>query len=93
MSDLEDATHEPEENPFPATDPGAPGLASETWDSTAPSVPPAYLFQSFSQPEAVAPQRIPHLGHLALLAAFLLFGFVCATVRGMVALYFHLDGV
>jgi membrane protease YdiL (CAAX protease family) len=93
MSDLEDATHEPEENPFPATDPGAPGLASETWDSTAPSVPPAYLFQSFSQPEAVAPQRIPHLGHLALLAAFLLFGFVCATVLGMVALYFHLDGV
>jgi membrane protease YdiL (CAAX protease family) len=109
MSDQEDATHEPEENPLPAPDPGAPGpdsgtwesttdpdtpaLASETWDSTASSAPPADLSQSFSQPEAVAPRRIPHLGHLVLLAAFGAVGFVCATVLMMVALHFHLFGV
>jgi membrane protease YdiL (CAAX protease family) len=93
MSDQDDATHEPEENPLPAPDPGAPALASETWESSAPSVPPVDLFQSFSQPEAVAPQRIPHLGHLALLAAFGAIGFVCATVLMMAALHFHLFGV
>jgi hypothetical protein len=93
MSDQEDGPCEPEENPFPAPDPGAPAPDSGTWDSTAPSVPPADLFQSFSQPEAVAPQRIPHLGHLALLAAFLLFGLLCAAVLTLIALYLHLDGV
>jgi hypothetical protein len=109
MSDQEDSTYEPEENPLPASQPGAPALASETWDSTedpgapalasetrestASSAPPADLFQSFSQPEAVAPQRIPHLGHLVLLAAFGAIGFVCATVLMMAALHFHLFGV
>jgi membrane protease YdiL (CAAX protease family) len=109
MSDQEDSTYEPEENPLPASQLGAPALASETWDSTedpgapalasetrestASSAPPADLFQSFSQPEAVAPQRIPHLGHLVLLAAFGAIGFVCATVLMMAALHFHLFGV
>jgi membrane protease YdiL (CAAX protease family) len=86
MSDLE-------ENPFPATDPGAPGLASETGDFNVPSLPLTDLFQSFSLPEAVPPQRIPHLGHLLLLAAFGAIGFVCATVLMMIALHFHLFGV
>jgi hypothetical protein len=93
MSDLEDACYEPEENPLPAPDPGAPGLAFETWDPAAPSAPPADLFPSFSQPVAVPPQRIPHLGHLILLATFGAFGFLCATVLMMVALNFHLFGV
>jgi uncharacterized protein len=93
MSDLEDGPYEPEENPLPATELGAPGLASETLDSTAPSVPPTDLFQSFSQPVAVVPQHIPHLGHLILLAAFGAVGFVCATVLMMIALHFHLFGV
>ncbi|MGA3159726.1 MAG: CPBP family intramembrane glutamic endopeptidase [Terracidiphilus sp.] len=53
----------------------------------------AELFQSWYRPEAVAPTRIPHFGHLCLLAAFLLFGFVCMTVLMFVALHFHLDGV
>jgi hypothetical protein len=93
MSDQEDAHYEPEENPLPAPDTGAPALASETWESTAPSVPPAEQFQYWPQPVAVAPQRIPHLGHLVLLAAFGAIGFVCATVLMMIALHFHLFGV
>jgi membrane protease YdiL (CAAX protease family) len=93
MSDLEDAHYEPEENPLPATEPGAPAPDTGTLDPAAPIVPPADLFQSFSQPVAVPPQRIPHLGHLILLAAFGAIGFVCATVLMMVALHFHLFGV
>jgi uncharacterized protein len=57
------------------------------------SVAPAELFQAWSQPEAVASARIPHLGHLALLSAFLLFGFVCMSALMFTAMYFHLDGV
>jgi membrane protease YdiL (CAAX protease family) len=37
--------------------------------------------------------RIPHLGHLALLVAFLIFGFLCATVLMLAAYFLHLDGV
>ncbi|MGD0682299.1 MAG: CPBP family intramembrane glutamic endopeptidase [Terracidiphilus sp.] len=57
------------------------------------SVAPAELFQSWSHPEAIPPARIPHFGHLCLLSAFLLFGFVCMTVLMLVALQFHWDGV
>ena len=93
MSDQEDPTHEPEENPLPTAEPGAPAPDTGTLDPAAPIVPPADLFQSFSQPVAVPPKRIPHLGHLVLLAAFGAIGFVCATVLMMVALHFHLFGV
>ncbi len=93
MSDQEDARYEPEEKPLPTLYPGAPGLDSETWDSTAPSVSPADLLQYWPQPKAVTPPRIPHLGHLALLTAFLLFGMLCAAVLMLIALYLHLDGV
>jgi hypothetical protein len=51
------------------------------------------LFQSWSQPETIAPARIPHLGHLCLLSVFLLFGFVCMTVLMLIAFQFHWDGV
>jgi hypothetical protein len=57
------------------------------------SVASTGLFQSWSQPEVVPPARIPHLGHLALLSAFLLFGFVCMSALMFTAMYFHLDGV
>jgi len=39
------------------------------------------------------PARIPHLGHLALFVAFLLFGFLCATVLMLGAYFLHLGGV
>jgi membrane protease YdiL (CAAX protease family) len=68
-------------------------LASETWNSAASNGNSGELFQSSSQPEAVAPKRIPHLGHLALLTAFLVFGFVCMTVLMLVGYFLHFDGV
>jgi membrane protease YdiL (CAAX protease family) len=39
------------------------------------------------------PKRIPHFGHLALLLAFLIFGFLSATALMLGAYFFHLDGV
>jgi membrane protease YdiL (CAAX protease family) len=37
--------------------------------------------------------RIPHLGHLALLAAFLLAGFLCMTVLMLAGFFLHLGGI
>jgi membrane protease YdiL (CAAX protease family) len=86
MNEPEDTPREPEFDPFPAPDRALQPveLASEE---------PAELFQSWSQPEAVAPTRIPHLGHLCLLTALGVFGVVCAAVLIQVALHFHLFGV
>lgn len=91
-----------EPDPLPAPEPGAPSIPqlSAKWvgdqEPQPPSAPhkadsetPAELFQSWSQPEPVPPTRIPHLGHLALFAAFLLFGFLCMTVVILAAVYFH----
>ena len=86
MSNLEDAAYEPEQNPSSLHDQALP-QAALTNDA------PAELFQSWSQPEVIPPARIPHLGHLALLSAFLLLGFVCMMVLMAVAMHFHLDGV
>ncbi|MGD0939949.1 MAG: CPBP family intramembrane glutamic endopeptidase [Terracidiphilus sp.] len=66
-----------------------PTFAPHEPDSEAP----AELFQSWWQPEIVPPARIPHLGHLALLAGFLMIGFVCMTASVFIAVHFHLDGV
>jgi membrane protease YdiL (CAAX protease family) len=74
---------------------GAPGLASETWESN--KVDPPYaspvdappLFRLQPEPES----RIPNFGHLALLAVIALFGFVAAGMAVQIALRFHLWGV
>jgi len=93
MSDLESTPHEPEQNISPAQELGAPTPDSGTWDSAVPIEPPAELFDSFSQPKTAPPVRIPHLGHLALLAAFLLAGFLCMTVLMLAGFFLHLGGV
>jgi membrane protease YdiL (CAAX protease family) len=51
------------------------------------------LFDSFSKPEILPPVRIPHLGHLALLAGLLLAALLCAGTLAKVALLYHLFGV
>jgi membrane protease YdiL (CAAX protease family) len=95
MNDQEYTPREPEQNISIAPENmGAPGPSHlGTWDSGVPTNEAAELFQSWSQPAAVPPSRIPHLGHLCLLAAFLLIGFVCMMVLLFVALQFHWDGV
>jgi membrane protease YdiL (CAAX protease family) len=57
--------------------------------STASLEPPIF---TYAAPVPPAPARIPHLGHLALLAAFLLVGFICMTVSLVVALFVSTGG-
>ncbi len=84
MSDLDFTPHEPELNPL-----SAPDLAQAEPSSGETTE----LFRSFSQPEAIAPARIPHLGHLLLLAALLVLGWVAAMAAVGIAQHFHLEGV
>jgi hypothetical protein len=101
MSDLELPPHEPEQDSFAAIETGAPTLASETSESTASTSAPSLtqpaesseLFQSYSQPEAIRPSRIPHLGHLALLGSFLLAGTIVMAVIVLLGLYKHWGGI
>jgi membrane protease YdiL (CAAX protease family) len=51
------------------------------------------LFQSNLRPKYIFPARIPHLGHLCLLAVMALFGLLGASLLTRSALYFHLFGV
>jgi membrane protease YdiL (CAAX protease family) len=86
MSDLDFTPHDAEPEPLLALEQTPPQVVQ---DDDAP----VELFQSWSQPEVVLPTRTPHLGHLALLVAFLLLGFLCMTVSILIAVYFHFDGV
>jgi hypothetical protein len=86
MNDFESTPREPEHNLFSASGQALP-------QSSQAKEEPEELFHSWSQPEVAALTRIPHLGHLALLTAFLLFGFVCMMVLMFTAMHFHLDGV
>jgi membrane protease YdiL (CAAX protease family) len=86
MSDLDSTPHELEQNLLPAQDDTLPQIEQAT-DA------PADLFLSWSRPEVVAPTRIPHLGHLCLLAALALLGFAGAAALILCALHFHLFGV
>ncbi len=59
--------------------------------SAAPTPPPSFepqLFQSFAQPPVRPAARIPHLGHLSLLALLLGVGFLCTGVVFALASYF-----
>jgi membrane protease YdiL (CAAX protease family) len=95
MNDFESTPREPEKNISVAPDNmGAPGPSHlGTWESDATTNAPTELFHSWSQPEAIPPARIPHLGHLALLSAFLLFGLVCMMALMFTAMHFLLEGV
>jgi hypothetical protein len=86
MNDLESTPHESEQYSFSESGQALP-------HATPSKDEPAELFQSWSQPEAPRPTRIPHLGHLAVLSVFLLIGFVCMMVLMAIAMHFHLDGV
>ncbi len=77
---------EPTQNPLAAPEP-VPLPAAQAGDG------PAGLFAAWSQPELVPPRRIPHLGHLCLLAALAVIGLLCAVALMLIALRFHLFGV
>jgi uncharacterized protein len=58
-----------------------------------PQVTERPLFQSWSEPEIRQPSRTPHLGHVTILAAFAVFGVLCASLLIRTALHYHLFGV
>ena len=62
-------------------------LANELPDAKSP------IFQSWYEPEILAPSRIPHLGHLCLLILLALLGLLGASLLTRSALYFHLFGI
>ncbi len=51
------------------------------------------LFQSWYEPQARPPVRIPNFGHLCLLCLMGLIGLLCAAILFRVAMSFHLYGV
>jgi membrane protease YdiL (CAAX protease family) len=58
------------------------------------SIPPNHpLFQSWYQPAPPSPARIPHLGHLLILAILTCFGLLCSILLTEAALHFHLYGI
>jgi hypothetical protein len=65
--------------------------SAETQDE--PHAAEQALFQSWSAPEIHPPVRIPHLGHVAILAVFALFGLLCASALIFSAIHFHLFGI
>jgi membrane protease YdiL (CAAX protease family) len=71
-----------------AQEPALP-IAAEDSASTEPRP----LFESWSLPELVPTTRIPHLGHLCLLAVLALFGWIGTSLLTLSALHFHLYGV
>ena len=73
------------ENTFPAAE-------DEETLSEPPSTEPL-LFQSWYQPEIHPPTRIPHLGHILILALLILFGAAGSMSLTWSALHFHLFGV
>ena len=86
----------PEASPLPApiAESGNPGLVSQSAESQSdPQAAGQPLFQSFTQPEIRPPVRMPHLGHVGILAVFSLFGLLCASALIFSALHFHLFGV
>jgi hypothetical protein len=94
---LEDAAAELEAVGFaPYISPPQSVWALTTEEDTpdfATTEPEPPLFQSYSQPELHLPARIPHLGHLCLLAAMAAIGLLGASLLTRSALYFHLFGV
>jgi len=51
------------------------------------------LFQSWYQPAPPPPVRIPHLGHLLILAVLTIFGLLCSGLLTYAALHFHFYGI
>ncbi|MGB6690992.1 MAG: CPBP family intramembrane glutamic endopeptidase [Terracidiphilus sp.] len=58
-----------------------------------PAPPERPPFDSFYQPEIRQPTRIPHLGHLLMLALLLIVGIAADFVAVPIALHFHLFDV
>lgn len=70
----------------------APAQLAEFPPAAAPSSAEPQLFQSFTQPPPRPLARVPHLGHLLLMSALGLIGFVCAVVVIFIAMHFHFLG-
>jgi uncharacterized protein len=69
-------------------------LDPDGFSAYPPSEPAAQpLYDSYTPPEIIRPPRIPHLGHLVILALLLALGLAGDFVAVPLALHFHLFGV
>ena len=84
-------TAEPEE---PSPQPGVPAELVAT-PAPAEGIPTQPIFVTYTQPQPAArqPERIPHLGHLLLLAILAVFGWLGAGMLLLFALQVHLWGI
>lgn len=71
------------------------GMASELSERTSKAqveaAPP--LFASYESAVSSTPPRIPHLGHLLMLAGLLFLGWIASVCVALSAMHFHLFGV
>ncbi|MGD0155736.1 MAG: type II CAAX endopeptidase family protein [Terracidiphilus sp.] len=86
-----------QEPPTVAPSPAAPEPIGHSYTDSypgqpAPSVSEPQLFQSFVQPPIRRPARIPHFGHLCLLALMVGVAYVCMGALFLLAAHFHLFG-
>jgi membrane protease YdiL (CAAX protease family) len=68
------------DNPFAAAEDGPPPSDQS-------------LFPTWTRPEIIPQPRIPHLGHVALLALLVFVGLMGSGILTQVALHFHLFGI
>ena len=89
-----DDSHEPPDASAPIAEPASEDSLVHT--PGAPELPleEPLLFANVFQPEPPPPPvRIPHLGHVALLALYLLFGLIASVLLLKAAVLLHLFGV
>jgi membrane protease YdiL (CAAX protease family) len=80
-------------SPAPFAGPSPDSPASPYVQPSAPSPGEPLLFQSFVQPVVRPPARIPHFGHLCLLAGIVGAAYVCMVSLLLLAVHFHLFGL
>jgi membrane protease YdiL (CAAX protease family) len=83
-------TGEPED-PNPQTNELVPTIIAAP--STAAEILHEPMFAVLSQPPLPSEERIPHLGHVALLGLLVLFGLIGTMMLLPLALHFHLFGI
>jgi uncharacterized protein len=79
------------EAPNPAPNEWAPAIVDEPPTADEILREPAYAVQP--QPPALREERIPHLGHVALLGLLIVFGLIGTMMLVPLGLHFHLFGV
>ena len=108
MSDLPQPSPEQQENRPPevpetpasswSADPKPAGIGEHrngSWRGDDPAEIPrgsSELVQPYQMPPPILPERIPHMGHVAILTLLALIALFCASLSARVGIHFHLFG-